>query len=58
MVKVTVMSAKDYWLSFNNEWDRLEKAAYDAGQDGMAAFFGELADDAADVWAGLYGPIQ
>lgn len=51
------MSAKDYWLSFNTEWDRLERAAYATGQDDMGEFFGELADDAADVWAGLYGPI-
>ncbi len=51
------MSAKDYWLSFNLDWNNLSTEAYDAGQTEMANFLGELADDAADVWAGLFGPI-
>jgi hypothetical protein len=46
-----------YWLSFVTEWDRLSTEARFAGQDEMADFFGELADDAADVWAGFYGPL-
>ena len=52
------MSAKDYWLSFCNEWFRLEQEAFDAGQIEMGNFFAELADDAGDVWAGLYGPLS
>lgn len=47
-----------YWLSFNSEWERLHEAAWNAGQTEMSDFFAELADDAADVWAGLYGPLS
>lgn len=46
-----------YWLSFVTEWDRLAVEARNAGQDDMAEFFGELADDASDVWAGFFGPL-
>lgn len=46
-----------YWLSFVTEWDRLAVEAHEAGQDDMGRFFEELADDAADVWAGFYGPL-
>lgn len=58
MVRVTEMTAKDYWLSFNFNWVELANQAYDAGQMAMGSFFDEIADDAADVWAGLYGPIN
>lgn len=46
-----------YWMSFVTEWDRLAHLAYEAGQDDMGCFFAELADDAGDVWSGLYGPL-
>lgn len=46
-----------YWLTFVSAWDNLSAQARYAGQDDMADFFGELADDAADVWAGFYGPL-
>lgn len=46
-----------YWLSFVTEWDRLAQVAYEAGQDDMGLFFAELADDASDVWSGVYGPL-
>jgi len=46
-----------YWLTFVNAWDNLSGQARYAGQDDMAEFFAELADDAADVWAGFYGPL-
>lgn len=52
------MSAKDYWLSFCMEWNTLSLEAINAGQVDMGEFFGELADDAGDVWAGLYGPLS
>lgn len=46
-----------YWLSFATDWDSLSAEAHNAGQDEMADFFAELADDAADMWAGVYGPL-
>ena len=46
-----------YWLSFVSAWDSLSAQSRLAGQDEMADFFEELADDAADVWAGFYGPL-
>ena len=52
------MQPKEYWLHFNHEWNILADEAYDAGQLDMGLFFAELADDAADVWAGLIGPID
>ncbi len=58
MIKVAEMTAQNYWLSFCSEWNNLAIAAHEAGQDGMADFFAELSDDAADVWAGLYGPLN
>ena len=49
------VSPEQYWLSFANEWDKLSRYATEAGTfvDGvhMGTFFGELADDAADMWA-------
>jgi hypothetical protein len=53
----TEMRPVDYWLSFNVEWERLSAEAHYTGQDDMSSFFAELADDAADVWAGFYGPL-
>lgn len=52
------MTPSNYWMSFVAEWDRLSHAAADTGQTEMADFFGELADDAGDVWSGLYGPLN
>lgn len=51
-------SARDYWLSFNFHWIALANEAYATGQLDMGHFFDELADDAADVWAGYLGPLD
>lgn len=53
----TETTAKDYWLYFNFTWVELANQAYKAGQNDMGEFFDELADDAADVWAGFLGQI-
>jgi hypothetical protein len=58
MATKTEMSPADYWLSFCTEWDRLATEAAKQGQYEMADFFDELFNDAADVWAGLLGPIS
>jgi len=52
------MTAHQYWLSFNIEWNNLAVEANKAGQWEMAEFFAELADDAGDMWAGVYGPLE
>lgn len=52
------MSPKDYWLSFNQTWIELGDIADLVHDEAMVAFFDELADDAADVWAGLLGPLS
>lgn len=52
------MSPMNYWLSFAADWNNLSIEAYNAGQTDMADFLAELSDDAADVWAGLYGPLS
>lgn len=52
------LAPQEYWFQFSLDWDTLAREAFRAGQDQMAEFFGELADDAADVWAGLYGPLS
>ncbi|MCA1839912.1 MAG: hypothetical protein LC723_06225 [Actinobacteria bacterium] len=51
------IAPKDYWLTFCMDWNTLANEAYDTGQTDMGLFFDELADDAGDVWAGLYGPL-
>lgn len=53
----TTVSPYAYWLTFVGAWDNLAEQARFAGQHEVADFFGELADDAADVWAGFYGPL-
>lgn len=45
------MQPAEYWLTFVSEWDRLAVVAHDTGQTQMEQFFGELADDAGDMWA-------
>lgn len=52
------LAPQDYWFQFSLDWDALANEAYKAGQNDMAQFFGELSDDAADVWAGLLGPLS
>jgi len=48
-------TAASYWLTFCAEWNNLAIETYNAGQDGMADFLGEMSDEAADFWTRLVG---